>query len=63
MTALKRTFTPALLALALFGSAAQAALVPPQGYYEGIEKIKTSDGNFSCEAAPKPYTGSLQFRS
>ncbi|MDF0730669.1 mannuronate-specific alginate lyase [Pseudomonas entomophila] len=63
MTALKRTLRPALLALALCGGAAQAALVPPQGYYEGIEKLKTGDGNFSCEAAPKPYTGALQFRS
>lgn len=63
MTALKNTLRPTLLALALFGGAAQAALVPPQGYYEGIEKLKTSDGNFSCEPAPKPYTGALQFRS
>ncbi|PYB81894.1 mannuronate-specific alginate lyase [Pseudomonas sp. LB-090624] len=63
MTAFKRIFSPALLALALFGGAAQAALVPPQGYYEGIEKLKTGDGNFRCEAAPKPYTGALQFRS
>lgn len=63
MTMLKRISSPALLALALFGGAAHAALVPPQGYYEGIEKLKTSDGNFRCEAAPKPYTGALQFRS
>jgi len=63
MTMLKRIYSPALLALALFGSAAHAALVPPQGYYEGIEKLKTSDGKFRCEAAPKPYTGALQFRS
>lgn len=63
MTTLKHIFSPALLALALFGSAAHAALVPPQGYYEGIEKLKTSDGNFRCESTPKPYTGALQFRS
>ncbi|HDS1817069.1 TPA: mannuronate-specific alginate lyase [Pseudomonas putida] len=63
MTTITRTFSPALLALALFGGAAHAALVPPQGYYEGIEKIKTSDGKFRCESAPKPYTGALQFRS
>lgn len=63
MTHLKHIFRPALLALALFGGAAHAALVPPQGYYEGIEKLKTGDGNFRCEAAPKPYTGALQFRS
>ena len=63
MTMLKRTFSPALLTLALFGGAAHAALVPPQGYYEGIEKLKTSDGKFRCEPAPKPYTGALQFRS
>ena len=63
MTAFKRIFSPALLTLALFGGAAQAALVPPQGYYEGIEQFKTSDGKFRCEPAPKPYTGALQFRS
>ncbi|MCI0914817.1 mannuronate-specific alginate lyase [Pseudomonas putida] len=63
MTAFKRLFSPALLVLALTGGAAHAALVPPQGYYEGVEKLKTSDGNFRCESAPKPYTGALQFRS
>lgn len=63
MTAFKRIFSPALLVLALYGGAAHASLVPPQGYYEGIEKIKTSDGNFRCESAPKPFTGALQFRS
>ncbi len=60
---MKRLCTPAALVLVLFGGAAHAALVPPQGYYEGIEKLKTSDGNFSCEAAPTPFTGALQFRS
>ncbi|ATB64644.1 mannuronate-specific alginate lyase [Pseudomonas mosselii] len=63
MTTISSKTAPALLAIALFGGAAQAALVPPQGYYEGIEKLKTGDGNFRCEAAPKPYTGALQFRS
>ncbi|WP_288440533.1 mannuronate-specific alginate lyase [uncultured Pseudomonas sp.] len=63
MTHLKQLFRPALLALALCGGAAHAALVPPQGYYEGIEKPKTGYGNFRCEPAPKPYTGALQFRS
>ena len=63
MIPFKRISRPALLALALCGGAAHAALVPPQGYYEGIEKLKTGDGNFRCEAAPKPYTGALQFRS
>ncbi|WP_028635240.1 mannuronate-specific alginate lyase [Pseudomonas parafulva] len=63
MTHYTHILRPALLALALCGSAAQAALVPPQGYYEGIEKLKTGDGKFRCEAAPKPYTGALQFRS
>ncbi|QVM90570.1 mannuronate-specific alginate lyase [Pseudomonas entomophila] len=63
MTIINSKTAPALLALALFGGAAQAALVPPQGYYEGIEKLKTSDGDFRCEAAPRPYTGSLRFRS
>ena len=63
MTTFKQIFRPALLALALFGGAAHAALVPPQGYYEGIEKLKTGDGHFRCEATPKPYTGALQFRS
>ncbi|MGN8260867.1 mannuronate-specific alginate lyase [Pseudomonas sp. SMSB3] len=63
MSAFTRIFRPALLTLALFGGAAQAALVPPQGYYEGIEKIKTGENRFRCESAPKPYTGALQFRS
>ncbi|WP_248917358.1 mannuronate-specific alginate lyase [Pseudomonas entomophila] len=63
MTIINRKTAPALLALALFGGAAQAALVPPQGYYEGIEKLKSSDGDVRCEAAPRPYTGSLRFRS
>ncbi|WDY58843.1 mannuronate-specific alginate lyase [Pseudomonas sp. PSKL.D1] len=63
MTKLSTTTAPALLALALFGGTAHAALVPPQGYYEGIEKLKTSDGNFRCAAPPTPYTGALQFRS
>lgn len=60
-----RTFIlrPALLAFALFGSAAHAALVPPQGYYEGIEKLKTGTGDVRCAAPPTPYTGALQFRS
>ena len=31
MTVFKQIFRPALLAMALFGSAAHAALVPPQG--------------------------------
>ena len=64
MNPLRTITAPALLALALFGPAAQAgSLVPPQGYYAGIEKLKKGDGNFRCEPAPKPYTGPLQFRS
>ena len=63
MTHYKLILRPALLALALFASAAQASLVPPQGYYEGIEKLKTGTGDFRCEAPPTPYTGALQFRS
>lgn len=59
----RTTLAPALLALALFAGAAQAELVPPQGYYAGIEQMKTTDGKFRCEQAPKPYTGALQFRS
>ena len=52
------------LALALFGPAVQAAgLVPPQGYYAGIEKLKSGGSDFKCEAIPRPYTGKLQFRS
>jgi poly(beta-D-mannuronate) lyase len=63
MTSTASKTAPALLFLALFGSAAHAALVPPQGYYEGIDQLKHSDGNFRCEPAPKPFTGALQFRS
>ena len=59
-----RLLAPSLLSLALFGTAAQAAgLVPPKGYYDGIEKVKTGENNFKCDAVPTPYTGSLQFRS
>jgi len=61
---------PTLLSLAVlsastFATSASAAstLVPPQGYYEGVEKFKTGENKFSCDATPKPYTGSLQFRS
>ncbi|MFF7705824.1 mannuronate-specific alginate lyase [Pseudomonas sp. NPDC007930] len=64
--ALPALLAPAVLGLALMGTQAHAAggnLVPPQGYYEGIEKVKEKDGNFSCPAVPKPYTDSLQFRS
>ncbi|MBA1202510.1 mannuronate-specific alginate lyase [Pseudomonas capeferrum] len=59
----RKLTAPALLALMLFGTGAQAALVPPQGYYAGIEKIKTGKNTFRCEAVPAPHTGSLQFRS
>jgi poly(beta-D-mannuronate) lyase len=61
---------PTLLSLAVLSASvcatsanAASTLVPPQGYYEGVEKVKSSEGNFSCEATPKPYTQSLQFRS
>ncbi|WP_263262772.1 mannuronate-specific alginate lyase [Pseudomonas sp. RIT-PI-S] len=61
--AARRLLAPALLGLAMFGSAAHAAgLVPPQGYYEAIEK-PGKGGDFECPAVPKPFTGSLQFRS
>ncbi|MBD1550813.1 mannuronate-specific alginate lyase [Pseudomonas typographi] len=62
---LPRVLASTLLGLALVGPAAWAAgtLVPPQGYYEGIEKAKDKDDNFSCPAVPKPYTDTLQFRS
>ncbi|NBA98077.1 mannuronate-specific alginate lyase, partial [Pseudomonas sp. R5(2019)] len=55
----------ALLDMTLFGSAAQAAntLVPPQGYYTGVEKFKTGKHDFKCEAVPTPYTDKLVFRS
>jgi poly(beta-D-mannuronate) lyase len=55
---------PTLLSLAMFAGAASAAnLVPPKGYYAPIEKLKTGENNFSCEAVPKPYTDKLVFRS
>lgn len=62
----RKWLAPSLLTLALFGSAvaAQAAdLVPPKGYFSGIEKPKKGEGNFSCDATPKPYTETLEFRS
>ncbi|HEY0285692.1 MAG TPA: mannuronate-specific alginate lyase [Pseudomonas sp.] len=61
---------PTLLSLAMLSSAvfatsasAAATLVPPQGYYEGVEKFKSSEGKFTCEAIPQPYTDKLVFRS
>ncbi|NBA96222.1 mannuronate-specific alginate lyase [Pseudomonas sp. R5(2019)] len=65
----RKLAAPALLGLALldmtlFGSAAQAAtLVPPQGYYAGIEELKADKSGFKCDAVPTPYTGKLVFRS
>jgi len=56
---------PTLLSLAMFAGAASAAtgLVPPQGYYAPIEKLKTGENNFTCDAIPQPYTDKLVFRS
>ena len=54
------TLASALL-LALSGQAMAAGLVPPGGYYAGIDKLKS--GKVECPAVPAPYTGSLQFRS
>lgn len=51
------------LLLGLSGQVSAAGLVPPPGYAAGIEKQKSGDGDFKCEAAPTPYTGKLQFRS
>jgi len=55
----------AVLSASVFATSASAAstLVPPQGYYEGVEKFKTGENKFTCEATPQPYTGPLQFRS
>lgn len=63
----RKMMLPTLLAVALLAatdaaSAAQA-LVPPQGYFAGIEKVKTGDNKFTCDAIPKPYTDKLVFRS
>ena len=62
---LHRHLAPALLSLALFAGATQAAapLRPPQGYLAPVEKFKTGDSNSDCDATPTPYTGALQFRS
>lgn len=60
---------PALLSLAILSSlawttgASAASLVPPKGYDAPIEKLKTGDHDFKCEAIPKPYTDKLVFRS
>jgi poly(beta-D-mannuronate) lyase len=63
----RKLMIPTLLAVALMAatdaaSAAQA-LVPPQGYTAGIEKAKSGDSTFTCDAIPKPYTDKLVFRS
>lgn len=61
---------PTLLSVAMLSATALATsasaasiLVPPHGYYEGVEKFKSGESKFSCDATPQPYTGSLQFRS
>ncbi len=61
---------PTLLSMAILssmawslGASAAAPLIPPKGYDAPIEKMKTGDNNFSCEAVPKPYTDKLVFRS
>ncbi|WP_236658354.1 mannuronate-specific alginate lyase [Pseudomonas knackmussii] len=47
---------------ALYGQASQAAdLVPPPGYFAPVGERKGEAD--SCQAAPTPYTGSLQFTS
>ena len=61
----KKLWVPALLSLAMFAGATQAAapLRPPQGYFAPVEKFKTGDSSEGCDAVPTPYTGALQFRS
>lgn len=64
----KRSMTRTLLSLAVFSAvtfagSAWADLVPPKGYYEGIEKVKTGEKSTGCDATPTPYTGDLVFRS
>ena len=61
---------PTLLSMAILssmawamGASAAATLVPPKGYDAPIEKMKTGDHNFTCDAIPKPYTDKLVFRS
>ncbi|MDF2641288.1 MAG: algL [Pseudomonas sp.] len=61
---------PTLLSMAILssmawatGASAAATLVPPKGYDAPIEKVKTGDHDFKCEAVPKPYTDKLVFRS
>jgi len=61
---------PSLLSLSILSAglfttnaSAATALVPPQGYYEPVEKFKTGNSKFNCEAIPQPYTDKLVFRS
>ena len=63
MTHYMHILRPALLALALCGSAAQAALVPPPGYYEGIEKLKPGDSKLRCQTARKIGRASRRARA
>jgi poly(beta-D-mannuronate) lyase len=60
-----RLLSLSLLSAGLFTTNASAAtaLVPPQGYYEPVEKFKTGNSTFNCEAIPQPYTDKLVFRS
>ncbi len=50
-----------LLAGLLLGTTAQAALQPPPGYFAAAPSA--SGKSRACAAAPRPYTGTLQFRS
>ena len=50
----KKLWVPALLSLAIFAGASQAAapLRPPQGYFAPVEKFKTGDSSEGCDAVP-----------
>ena len=60
---LSRTLLSGAMLSTLLAASANAALVPPQGYYAPIESHKSKPPEEQCGLPPKPYTDKLVFRS
>lgn len=58
---MRNLLTLCLLATTLCCGAAQAALIPPAGYYEAVREGDSKPQ--SCPQAPQPYTARLDFPS
>ncbi len=67
----KQLLLPCLFGTLVWANAASAGLVPPSGYYHKVEvqarkaslADETKSATQACPTAPKPYTGTLEFRS